>query len=306
MRELVLVAGGAGNGCRFRGYGFNEGVGRRGLAAVMADFEDVRFEVSWFIVLEDLFFDFFLGIASKHHRELAIGHLADDGIVIGQAAFRNALGIFFSERRARRQDGKGDVIAQGEGIALFQGLIGNVLGLDVLQVIAVHGRIGTLAIVIDLLDFEVLEQFRHAAQVVAVGMSDDDDVDILDLAFFELFDQIGPAVDFACIDEHILAFILDERRIGLTDVEDGYAQVLVRGTQGLDGLGPARRAGRRAVATAGQDEHEAHDQGQGGGKEFSFFQFIFLQSRAAAKWAGPNLLLKKPGRREGHRLFPWA
>ena len=199
MRELVLVAGGAGNGCRFRGYGFDEGVGRRGLAAVMADFEDVRFEVSWFIVLEDLFFDFFLGIASKHHGELAIGHLADDGIVIGQAAFRNALGIFFSERRARRQDGKGDVITQGEGIALFQGLISNILGLDVLQVIAVHGRIGTLAIVIDLLDFEVLEQFRHAAQVVAVGMSDDDDVDILDLAFFELFDAFDALLEFEAL-----------------------------------------------------------------------------------------------------------
>ena len=93
-----------------------------------------------------------------------------------------------TEGGARAGLREGDVITQGEGIALFQGLISNILGLDVLQVIAVHGRIGTLAIVIDLLDFEVLEQFRHAAQVVAVGMSDDDDVDILDLAFFELFD----------------------------------------------------------------------------------------------------------------------
>ena len=60
-------------------------------------------------------------------------------------------------------------------------------------------------------------------------MGDDDDVQVLDLAFFELFDQISPAVDIARIDEHVLSFILDERHIGLPDIEDRHAQILVRG-----------------------------------------------------------------------------
>ena len=49
MWEFVLITGSTGDGCRFRRDGFDEGVGRRGLAAVMADFEDIRFEVGRFV-----------------------------------------------------------------------------------------------------------------------------------------------------------------------------------------------------------------------------------------------------------------
>ena len=216
------------------------------------------------------------------------------------------MGIFFGKGFGRRQDCEFDVITKGEGIAFLQDFIGDVLGFDVLQIIAVHGRIGALAIVVNLFDFEIFEQFCHAAHVVTVGMGDDDDVQVFDLAFFELFYQISPAVDVTRVDEHVLAFILDKRRIGLADVKDGHAQIFVRSRQRLNGFGSARRAGRSAVATAGQDEHEAHDQGQSGCKEASFFHVIFLQSRAAAKWAGPNLLLRMPGPAAGHRLFPWG
>lgn len=128
MRELIGIIDAAGNGRRLRGYGLHEGIGRRRLAAVVADFQDIGLDV----LFEELLLDFLLGVAGEQHGELAVGHLADNGIVIGQTAFRDTGRILLGENRTRRKDRKDDVIAKGQAVPFLQYLVGDLLGLDVL------------------------------------------------------------------------------------------------------------------------------------------------------------------------------
>ena len=226
------------------------------------------------IRLQELLLDRLLGIARKEHREVAIGELADDRLVV-RVVLVALLRALLDEFLRRVEDLERDAAAEVEHIAGLERLVLDAFRLELLHVADVELRRGRHAVVVDRADLVVLEEDVHAADVVGMRMRQDDLVDLLDARLVELALELVALVDIARVDEHRLLRRLDENGVTLADVEHLDRDILA-GRRRRRGLCSARRGTRRTRALAAAAARQ-HGDGQHDDAEYhtDFLSHVF-------------------------------
>ena len=157
-------------------------------------------------------------IAREEHCEVAVFEPADNRVDV-EVRLAVFLAALLHHLGRRTQNVKRNAAAKVEHIAVDERLVGNVLRLDGLQVVAIELRRRRLAVVIDRLDLAVLEEDGSAAQMVGMGMGDDELVDRLDVFFLERRFELRMLVEVARVDEYGLIRRSYEDGVALPDVE---------------------------------------------------------------------------------------
>lgn len=136
-------------------------------AAVMADLEDITLQTK--AALEDGRLFFLLCVPCKEHGEISVCQLSYDGIII---EIRAALLVLdFTDRSCYVEI---NAVKESNRFAGLRNMERDVLCLDILQVSLVRIRICRNAVVINVVDFDIVEDSLHAAHVIGMRMRDDD------------------------------------------------------------------------------------------------------------------------------------